>query len=136
MINIRGDFVLTKYKKELRFLVVGGTSTLLDFIIYILLSSKIDVNISKLISMSISCIYSFFINKNWTFSNKDNINIILILKYILGQILNICINTLTNYFVYKICSFKIISFIIATIVAMIFNFLYQNYIVFKRKNAS
>ena len=122
--------VFNKYKKELRFLIVGGSSTLLDFIIYMVLSSKINMNISKMISMTISCVYSFFINKNWTFSNKRQINIVLIIKYIVGQVLNIGINTLTNTLVYQLCHFKIVAFFFATCVAMTFNFLFQNFIVF------
>ena len=62
-----------KYKSQARFLVVGGSSTLLDFIIYMLLSTKLNITISKFISMTVSSIYSFLINKNWTFNNKNKI---------------------------------------------------------------
>ena len=123
--------MIQRYKKEIRFLVVGGSSTLIDFIIYMFLSSKISIHFSKLISMFIASIYSFLINKNWTFSHRKKISVILIVKYIIGQILNILVNTLTNSLIYSLSSSKIFAFIIATGIAMVFNFLFQNYIVFK-----
>ena len=75
--------MVQKYKSQTRFLVVGGSSTLLDFIIYMLLSTKLNITISKFISMTVSSIYSFLINKNWTFNNKNKITFILTFKYIL-----------------------------------------------------
>lgn len=116
---------------KIRFLIAGGSSTALDFIIYMIVSTKLDINISKIFSMLVANIYSFFINKNWTFSSKEQISIILVTKYIIGQLLNIGINTSINTFVYNLCNYKIIAFVCATVIAMIFNYLFQNYIVFK-----
>ena len=120
-----------KYKSQARFLVVGGSSTLLDFVIYMLLSTKVDITISKCISMSISSIYSFFINKNWTFSDSEKITIVLALKYILCVLINIGVNTLVNTLTFSITNNKIISFIIATGIAMIVNFVIQKEVVFR-----
>ena len=123
--------VVQKYKSQARFLVVGGSSTLLDFAIYMLLSTKVDITISKCISMSISSIYSFFINKNWTFSDSEKITIVLALKYILCVLINIGVNTLVNTLTFIITNNKIISFIIATGIAMIVNFVIQKEVVFR-----
>lgn len=123
--------MFTKYSKELRFLITGGSSTLIDFIIYMVLSSSIKISVAKFISMTVSSVYSFFINKNWTFSNKEKVSFILIVKYIFCMIVNIIINTSTNSLIFKITQNKIISFVIATGVAMIANFLIQKEIVFR-----
>ena len=123
--------VLNKYKKQIRFLITGGSSTLIDFIIYYFLSVKINISVSKMISMFCACIYSFFINKNWTFSFKGKMDKVLVLKYIISQALNIIINTFVNTLVYNISEMKILAFIVATGIAMTFNYLFQNYIVFK-----
>ena len=74
---------------------------------------------------------SFFINKKWTFSFKGKTERFLVTKYIVSQFLNILINTFTNTLVYNISGMKIVAFIIATGIAMTFNYLFQNYIVFK-----
>ena len=123
--------MVQKYKSQARFLVVGGSSTLLDFVIYMLLSTKVDITISKCISMSISSIYSFFINKNWTFSDSEKITIVLALKYILCVLINIGVNTLVNTLTFSITNNKTISFIIATGIAMIVNFVIQKEVVFR-----
>lgn len=123
--------MVQKYKSQARFLVVGGSSTLIDFVIYMLLSTKVDITISKCISMSISSIYSFFINKNWTFSDSEKITIVLALKYILCVLINIGVNTLVNTLTFSITNNKIISFIIATGIAMIVNFVIQKEVVFR-----
>ena len=120
-----------KYKSQARFLVVGGSSTLLDFIIYMLLSTKLNITISKFISMIVSSIYSFLINKNWTFNNKNKITFILTFKYILCVFINIFVNTTSNTLIFNLTNNKIISFLFATGIAMIVNYTIQKKIVFK-----
>ncbi len=120
-----------KYKSQARFLVVGGSSTLLDFIIYMLLSTKLNITISKFISMTVSSIYSFLINKNWTFNNKNKITFILTFKYILCVFINIFVNTTSNTLIFNLTNNKIISFLFATGIAMIVNYTIQKKIVFK-----
>ena len=123
--------VLKKYNKQIRFLIVGGTSTLIDYILYMLLSIRLDVSISKLISMLCASIFSYINNKNWTFSNKEKTNTIMIIKYVGSQIVNISVNILVNAIMYKLLVIKTIVFIFATGTAMVVNYLLQNYIVFK-----
>lgn len=123
--------VFQKYKSQARFLVVGGSSTLLDFIIYMLLSTKLNITISKFISMTVSSIYSFLINKNWTFNNKNKITFILTFKYILCVFINIFVNTTSNTLIFNLTNNKIISFLFATGIAMIVNYTIQKKIVFK-----
>ena len=120
-----------KYKSQARFLVVGGSSTLLDFIIYMLLSTKLNITISKFISMTVSSIYSFLINKNWTFNNKNKITFILTFKYILCVFINIFVNTTSNTLIFNLTNNNIISFLFATGIAMIVNYTIQKKIVFK-----
>ena len=120
-----------KYKSQARFLVVGGSSTLLDFIIYMLLSTKLNITISKFISMTVSSIYSFLINKNWTFNNKNKITFILTFKYILCVFINIFVNTTSNTLIFNLTNNKIISFLFATGIPMIVNYTIQKKIVFK-----
>ena len=115
----------------LRFLISGGSSTLLDFIIYMLISDYVGITYGKLISMTIACIYSFFINKNWTFKSSEKTNKTMVIKFIFGQVLNISINTAINTGMYYLTNNKIVSYVIATLIAMICNYLYQKIIVFK-----
>ena len=55
----------------------------------------------------------------------------MVLLFIMSQIINIGVNTGTNYILYIIIKSRTIPFIIATGVAMVVNYLLQNYVVFK-----
>lgn len=114
-----------------RFIIIGGTATCIDFTIYMLLSQWISFSYAKAISMIISCVFSFFINKKWTFHDKEAINTIKISKYVISQGINIVINVSMNAFVLEISNIKILAFIIATATAMVANFLLQKNFVFK-----
>ena len=81
--------------------------------------------------MTVSSIYSFLINKNWTFNNKNKITFILTFKYILCVFINIFVNTTSNTLIFNLTNNKIISFLFATGIAMIVNYTIQKKIVFK-----
>lgn len=141
IIKLKNNKNINKFIKKLkianitRFLIVGSIATLIDYLIYMLISNKLGVIIAKCLSMICACIFSFFVNKKWTFDNKANINIKMILLFIFSQVINIGVNTGINYLMYCLIKSKTIPFIIATVVAMIVNYLLQNYVVFKeRKN--
>ncbi len=125
---------LYRYEKIIKFILSGSVSTSIDLCIYMILSSEVNIILSKIISTTIACIISLIINKNWTFQYNKNMSLILILKYIIvqiiKQIINIICNVTTNTIIYKITQEKLISFIIATLCAMIVNFLLQKYYVF------
>ena len=121
--------MVQRYKSEFKFILSGASSTLIDFCIYMLLSNWLSVSLSKMISMGIASIYSFFLNKNWTFENGEKINKTMIIKYIGAQLLNIFVNTSIN----TIINNKLVSFVIATATAMIVNYFSQKIIVFKKE---
>ncbi|BCZ49017.1 hypothetical protein psyc5s11_50840 [Clostridium gelidum] len=114
-----------------RFLLVGGTSTILDYVIYIILSRYIDYSLAKVISMCCACTYSFFLNKEFSFKDQSKNNIDQLIKYVVAQVINITVNVLVNAFVLKTVGIKIIAFIVATGTAMIVNYLLQKVFVFR-----
>lgn len=118
-------------KSIFRFLVTGGTATLIDYCIYMLLTLHININVAKIFSMGCAVSYSFFINKIWTFNNKDRINMILVIKYTICQVINIMVNVSTNLFFLRLTEDKTVAFIMATGIAMTFNYAFQRIIVFR-----
>lgn len=120
-------------KHIIRFLLVGGVSTALDYIVYLILLNFVHIVIAKSISMFCAITISYFLNKLWTFEYNNNTNALLLLKFIFTQTINISINVLCNYLVFILYHNKHIAFIIATIVATIFNFLLQKYFVFSKR---
>lgn len=116
----------------IRFIFVGSVSTILDFYIYMLLSSTINITISKCFSMICACTVSFILNRKWTFQNDVALSWTQIIKYIFTQSINIAVNTIVNYIAFKMLQNKIIPYIIATLIAMIVNYLLQKKIVFRK----
>ena len=80
----------------------------------------------------VACITSLVINKNWTFEYNNKFDIVLVLKYFISQIINITLNVVTNTIIYKLTNIKLLAFVLATVIAMMLNFLMQKLFVFKK----
>lgn len=118
--------------KLFRFIFVGGLSTILDFVIYIILSSALPLNLSKFLSMCCSCTFSFFCNRSWTFRDTRRLKISHISKYIFVQTINIFVNVTSNSILFTVLHLnKLLSFCIATCIAMTINYILQKTIVFQ-----
>ena len=115
-----------------RFVLVGGISTAIDFIIYMLLSMKLPVEISKGISMVSASVFSYFANKNYTFKNKDKTNIGYIIKFYIVFAANLAANIAINSLLYHSTGYKVLSFIIATLAGMTVNYVGQKIFVFSK----
>lgn len=121
-------------KNLCRFLIVGGFATLIDFVVYMLLSIKIDITLSKAISMILSSIFSYFVNKNFTFNNHDKTNVSYIVRFYIIFAANLAVNLGINSFVFYRTGQKLPAYILATAGGMTVNYLGQKFIVFDRKS--
>lgn len=117
-----------------RFVIIGGCSTIIDFIIYMLFSLGFSVILSKGISMVISSGFSYFFNKRFTFRNQEKTNLGYILRFYLLFALNLIVNVGVNARIYSITGHKILAFVFATICGMFVNYLGQRFWVFGKKN--
>ena len=113
------------------FIIIGGFATTIDFIIYSYLLDFISINFSKFISMLVSSLFSYFMNKIFTFNKGKNYNSKYLIKFYIIFLLNLLTNIFVNYYVYKWTSIKILAFILATLFGMIVNFIGQKFYVFK-----
>ena len=113
------------------FLFIGGLATTIDFVIYNYLFTFFSINISKLISMLSSSLFSYFTNKIFTFNKGKNYNQKYLIKFYIIFLLNLLTNIIVNYYVYKLTSVKLLAFILATIFGMTVNFIGQKFYVFK-----
>lgn len=124
-----------KYKMIMKFLISGGSTTVLDYTIYrILMSISCPALISKFFSMLCAIICSFVINKKWTFQHSEKTDSKLIVRYLIAQLINIVTNTSVNTIVYNHTNMINIAFVFATICAMIVNFILQKKFVFGTEN--
>lgn len=64
---------IKKHADKIRFMIVGGANTAIDFTILFALVNFLNVPlvISQIISTSTALIFSFFVNKKFTFNDKS-----------------------------------------------------------------
>ena len=128
------DILHIKLKKEQRdlllqifkFVIVGGISTIIDWIIYYICYKYLKINplISNIIGFSISVIYNFIASVNWVFNvNKSKNKKSIFVQFILFSIIGLLISeALLFIFINKIGMHAMLSKIIATAIVMTFNF--------------
>lgn len=116
------------------FILIGALTVLIDYTSYILIQKiEVNISISKAVGFICGTIFSFFGNRNITFKNHNNIFGHLykfLILYIGTLIINVSINNnLINWlidFQYKVQ----LSFVIATSISAIINFIGMKYFVF------
>jgi putative flippase GtrA len=121
-------------KKKIKFLFIGGTTFIINYITLFVFKSliKLGDNVSFTLSFSIGVIYHFSMNKFFVFKEKKLIN----LRY---QIIQYAILTMFNYLtnlgiinLLKFFNITIyIGIIIATIVTMLLTYFVMNKLIFK-----
>lgn len=117
-----------------RFLVVGGCSTLLDFVLYRgLLELDLGTVPAKTCSMLVSMLLSFLLNRGWSFRKVNRHHETQILRYVVCQAANLCVNVSVNYCLVTLTHNIYIGYVLATGIAMIVNFLLQRFWVFGGK---
>ena len=125
------SFLPSKNRQKIRFLLVGGTNTAIDFgLLFILNTLGLPRVLSNTISTGVAFIFSFFANRNFTFSaNSGNIKkqmtlFIIVTLFGLWVIQPIIISLISNLLVGKI---------IATAVTLVWNYLFYSRLVFKKE---
>lgn len=70
--------ILKKHETKLRFGVIGGFNTILDFGLLFVFSSFFGVprGLANIMSTSVAFVFSFFANKRYTFKSSDKKNVI------------------------------------------------------------
>ena len=125
-----------KNNKELiKYILIGFSTVLIDFIIYKFLIKFIVIYLSKTISFLSGTFFSYQLNRTWTFkSGKTQLS--QFLKYLIIHITSLIINVFLNslllntFFKNYFLSYEI-SFLIATLTSAIYNFLFIKKFIFK-----
>lgn len=121
-------------KTVIRFLLVGGACTLLDFCIYMAVFPAAGAVTGKGLSMSCSMVVNYFLNKFWSFSAGRRRAGREAVRYLLAQMANLLVNVSVNAFVLRMTGMKIVAYVSATGIAMVVNYILQRFWVFHYKN--
>ena len=123
-----------KNKELLKYIFVGLSTVLIDFLIYKFLIKFIVIYLAKTISFLSGTFFSYQLNRTWTFkSGKKTLSqfIKYLIIHITSLVLNVFINSLLlntfskNYFL----SYEV-SFLIATLTSATYNFLFIKFFIF------
>ena len=117
----------------LKFVVTGGCSTGVDFIIYMLLSLRLPIIVSKGISMVAASVFSYIVNKRFTFENKEKTNAGYLFRFYMVFAVNLGTNLGANQFVFDKTGDKLIAFVLATLCGMTINYIGQRFLVFDKR---
>lgn len=130
-----------KHADKLRFMLVGGTNTVIDFgILFGLVALGLDKLVANFVSTSLAFTFSFFVNKSYTF--KDNskttkrqivlfLSITLIGLWIIQPLIIALIYPLFEASGLNRESSLLVSKLIATVVTMAWNYLLYRKFVFR-----
>ena len=117
-----------------RFLVVGGTTVLIDLICYLMLIYMgFDTHLSKGISFSIGTVFAYFANRNFTFrsSMAGSVRFIIFsLLYLSTLVVNVTANEVVLNLTGRTDASFVMAFVLATVLSATLNFMGMKYIVF------
>lgn len=134
--------LLRKHAEKLRFAIVGGANTAIDFVILFALTfAGVDKIAANYVSTSVALIFSFFANKSFTFKDKSGnakkqfALFILITLFGLWVIQPIVIwgsTTLLEPYIANEATNLFIAKLVATVASLIWNYLLYSRLVFKK----
>ncbi|PIY96692.1 MAG: glycosyl transferase family 2 [Candidatus Kerfeldbacteria bacterium CG_4_10_14_0_8_um_filter_42_10] len=115
-------------RQIIKFSLVGGFNTILDFSIYISLTRfwefwQQNYLLANFVSFSFAATSSYIMNKTWTFRDKNKKIHIQYPKFLLVSIVGLLLNEITLYFIVShLAIYDILGKIAASGVAMFWNF--------------
>ncbi|MGA2667103.1 MAG: GtrA family protein [Patescibacteria group bacterium] len=121
-------------RQFVKFGVVGVSSTVIDWGIYLLLTrfTLIFYLIAKVVSFAVSVINSYIWNRRWTFRSYDPNKLHQFSKFMVVALVGLGLNTLIMYLVVSWFHWRdIIGLALATLIVLFWNFLINKFWTFK-----
>ena len=132
-----------KHAEKIRFGIVGIANTALDFaILFLLVALGLDKIPANYISTGVAFIFSFFVNKSFTFKSKGGnvkkqfvifIAISIIGLWIIQPLVITAISAVLAHTSWASGLILFIAKIIATIASLIWNYVFYSRLVFKKE---
>ena len=110
----------------LKFGVVGGTSFLIDYGIFTILSQFLNIHylIASIISFSISVIYNYILSIKWVFDVTKKQTAKEFMIFVILSVIGLGLNSFIMYLTHDLMDIhEMIGKIIATAIVMVYNFI-------------
>ena len=121
---------MNQIKRELnKFLFAGLAAVGTDLLVYYLLLNLLSTEMSKGISFIIGSVVAFVINKYWTFEKPEK-SYKEMIRFGVLYLTTLGLNVMTNKIVLDYTDIVLVSFIVATGISTILNFVGQKWWVF------
>jgi putative flippase GtrA len=131
-----------KHADKLRFALVGGANTALDFILlFLFVNLGVNKIVANYFSTGISLIFSFFANKSFTFKNKTGnakkqFGIFLLVTitglWVLQPLIIWAVTSILESYVSNESALLFIAKLIATVASLVWNYFLYSRLVFKK----
>ena len=109
-----------------KFVIVGGTATVLDWAVYYVLYNFLHVNplIANILSFSVSVIYNYIASVKWVFDvNKDKSKVRMAIEFLVFSVIGLLLSELLLWIgIDKLGLNAMLVKIVATLIVMVFNF--------------
>lgn len=122
-------------RQFIKFCLIGAFNTFLDFSIYIFLTRVFLIYylIANLINSTITVTFSFFLNKKWTFRDKNSQVSSQYIKFWIMALFGMGVNELILFLLVKYLGFyDLLAKVVAIGVVLFWNFFIGRYWVFKQ----
>ena len=135
---------IKKHAEKIRYIIVGGFNTFLDFLIlFVLVAFGLDKIPANYISTTVTMIISFFLNKSFTFKSKDGnsrkqfaLFIIITASglWVIQPVIIIFITWATSSLNLPAPISLFIAKCIATVATLVWNYFWYSRAIFKKKS--
>jgi polyisoprenyl-phosphate glycosyltransferase len=122
----------------LRFLLVGGTTVLVDAVTYFLLNlADVPVDLAKAISFVVGAVFAYFANWRFTFGARRSrwSEVLFVVVYLLALGLNVAANAAVRAWLGTSALDASIAFLVATGLSAAWNFVGMSLFVFRREES-
>lgn len=136
--------ILEKHGDKLRFALVGGANTALDFILlFLFVNLGIDKIVANYFSTSLALIFSFFANKSFAFKNKSSnakkqfalfLLVTITGLWVLQPIIIWAATAALGQYITNDSVLLFVAKLIATVGSLIWNYLLYSRLVFKKED--
>lgn len=110
-----------------KFVIVGGTATILDWAVYYVLYNFLHINplIANILSFSVSVIYNYIASVKWVFDvNRDKSRIKMLIEFLVFSVIGLLLSELLLWIgIDKLGLNAMLVKIVATLIVMVFNFI-------------
>ena len=121
-------------RQFLKFCLVGLVNTAIDYAVYLFFSRLIGLYflLANIIAILVAMTFSFFVNKSWTFQNKDKRFKSQYLKFAaVNGVYFLLNNSIVFALVHYLAVYDLLAKIIAIIIGLFWNFLANRFWTFQ-----